>query len=135
MIISGTVFAFAKKLLHTVINGYGSAHANPSFVSLITRLQHFVAWPLSLFPLVFLHTINGVASTVGHNRYTAWVQVSEEVRIEPEVMVERLGLWQKFHQAQLQHGDILVVQHDMTQVPLLAYFVLHYSLPVPIVFP
>lgn len=38
------------------------------------------------------------------------VQVTEEVKFEPKVMMEKVDQRQTFHQAQLEHGDILVVQ-------------------------
>jgi hypothetical protein len=36
--------------------------------------------------------------------------VTEEVKFEPKVMMEKVDQRQTFHQAQLEHGDILVVQ-------------------------
>ena len=38
------------------------------------------------------------------------MQVTEEVKFEPKVMMEKVDQRQTFHQAQLEHGDILVVQ-------------------------
>ena len=58
------------------------------------------------------------------------MQVSEEVRFHLKVMVDRLDLQQTFHQAQLQHGDILLIQHDLPEVPFLAYFAMQLSQPV-----
>lgn len=45
------------------------------------------------------------------------VQVSEEIKFDPKVMVDRVDRRQTFHQAQLEHGDILVVQPLLPQVP------------------
>ncbi len=36
--------------------------------------------------------------------------MTEEVKFEPKVMMEKVDQRQTFHQAQLEHGDILVVQ-------------------------
>ena len=44
------------------------------------------------------------------------VQVGEEVKFDPQVMVERLHRQQTFHQAQLEHGDILLVQAVLPEV-------------------
>jgi hypothetical protein len=45
------------------------------------------------------------------------VQVTEEVKFEPKVMMEKVDQRQTFHQAQLEHGDILVVQALPSSVP------------------
>jgi len=45
------------------------------------------------------------------------VQVTEEVKFEPKVMMEKVDQRQTFHQAQLEHGDILVVQALPSPVP------------------
>lgn len=45
------------------------------------------------------------------------MQVSEEIKFDPKVMVDRVDRRQTFHQAQLEHGDILVVQPSLSQVP------------------
>jgi len=45
------------------------------------------------------------------------VQVTEEVKFEPKVMMEKVDQRQTFHQAQLEHGDILVVQALPSLVP------------------
>ncbi|KAA6424444.1 MAG: hypothetical protein FRX49_05656 [Trebouxia sp. A1-2] len=37
-------------------------------------------------------------------------QVTEEIKFEPKVMIDKVDQRQTFHQAQLEHGDILVVQ-------------------------
>lgn len=44
------------------------------------------------------------------------LQVSEEIKFEPNVMIEKVERRQTFHQAQLEHGDILVVQQVLPQV-------------------
>ena len=44
------------------------------------------------------------------------VKVGEEVKFDPQVMVERLHRQQTFHQAQLEHGDILLVQAVLPEV-------------------
>jgi len=45
-------------------------------------------------------------------------QVSEEVKFEPKVMIDKLERRQTFHQSQLEHGDILVVQPLVPEVSL-----------------
>lgn len=44
------------------------------------------------------------------------MQVGEEVKFDPQVMVERLHRQQTFQQAQLEHGDILLVQVVLPEV-------------------
>lgn len=44
------------------------------------------------------------------------MQVGEEVKFDPHVMVERLHRQQTFHQAQLENGDILLVQAVLPEV-------------------
>lgn len=41
------------------------------------------------------------------------LEVSEEIKFEPNVMIEKVEKRQYFHQAQLEHGDILVVQQAL----------------------
>ena len=52
--------------------------------------------------------------------YAVWwlvrVQVSEEIKFEPKVMIEKVDRRQTFHQAQLEHGDILLVQPPLSAV-------------------
>ena len=45
------------------------------------------------------------------------MQVSEEVKFDPKVMVDKVDRRQTFHQAQLEHGDILVVQPPLPHPP------------------
>ena len=44
------------------------------------------------------------------------LQVYEEVRSQPDVKCTAIGPQHTFQQAQLQHGDILLVQKVLTQV-------------------
>lgn len=48
--------------------------------------------------------------------YLGQMQVGEEVKFDPHVMVERLHRQQTFHQAQLENGDILLVQAVLPEV-------------------
>lgn len=62
-------------------------------------------------------TFGSGLQTTGVPTMCFWhVQVGEEVKFDPQVMVERLHRQQTFHQAQLEHGDILLVQAVLPEV-------------------
>ena len=44
--------------------------------------------------------------------------MAEEVKFDPKVMVDKLDRRQTFHQAQLEDGDILLVQPVLSEVLL-----------------
>lgn len=53
-----------------------------------------------------------IASFVG----TCCLQAAEEVKFEPKVMVDVLDRRQTLHQAQLENGDILIIQQAISPV-------------------
>lgn len=44
------------------------------------------------------------------------LQIYEEVRSQPKVVCRALDEFETFQQAQLQHGDVLLVQKALTEV-------------------
>ena len=46
------------------------------------------------------------------------LQAAEEIKFEPKVMCDILDRRQTLHQAQLENGDILIIQPAVAQVAL-----------------
>ena len=51
--------------------------------------------------------------------------MAEEIKFDPKVMVDKLDRRQTFHQAQLEDGDILLVQPVLSEVPLPCFLAQH----------
>lgn len=82
------------------------------FYSTTAGPQNWLAAPLIQTGSVTLHDMYGLPAAPSH----ALPQVVEEVKFEPKVSCKVLDESVTFKQADLLHGDILLVQRALTQV-------------------